>query len=193
MSSAIAVRGLGLVIFAAVSCNQLQIVGCANTRHTAFYDLLGVQVDATEQQIKKAYRKRSMEWHPDKNPGNEEEAQQKFIEIGSAFETLSDKQTRQQYDRFGIDKNSAASQPGGGGFRPGPGFRNFANFHQMFEEQMRAGGGRSFEMFFGGSRGAIEPKMCERVVEGRTIQLRCKHPQSTIQSVRFASYVSCEA
>ena len=80
-------------------------------KKTCAYKSLGVAKDATDKEIKKAYRKLAMKWHPDKNQGNEE-ATTKFQEIGCAYEVLSDPQKRQQYDQFGwTDMDSGAGNP----------------------------------------------------------------------------------
>ena len=68
---------------------------------TNYYDLLGVAKDASQSDIKKAYRKKAMKWHPDKNQNNREEAEQKFKEIGKAYNVLSDENSRRNYDQFG--------------------------------------------------------------------------------------------
>lgn len=85
----------------------------------SFYEILGVEFDATEEDIKKAYRKRASEFHPDKNPGDSE-AESKFKELGSAYQVLSDPQQRERYDlltaRFGRGrKPNAQSGPSGFG------------------------------------------------------------------------------
>lgn len=67
-----------------------------------YYDLLGVKRDASKDDIKKAYRKLAMKYHPDKNPDNKE-AEEKFKEIKTAYETLSDDNKRASYDQFGLD------------------------------------------------------------------------------------------
>ena len=65
-----------------------------------FYEILGVSKSSTADEIKKAYRKVAMQFHPDRNPGNKE-AEEKFKEAASAYEILSDPDKRAQYDRFG--------------------------------------------------------------------------------------------
>jgi molecular chaperone DnaJ len=106
-----------------------------------FYELLGVQRNATADDLKKAYRKLAMQYHPDRNPGDKE-AEQKFKEAAEAYEVLKDDQKRAAYDRFG----HAAFENGGG--RPGgaPGDFGFgAGFADIFDEM--------FGEFMGGRRG----------------------------------------
>ncbi len=66
-----------------------------------YYDVLGVKKTATEEEIKKAYRALAMKYHPDRNPGNKKEAEERFKEINEAYAVLSDKDKRRQYDQFG--------------------------------------------------------------------------------------------
>src|SRR3974390_3519632 len=92
-----------------------------------FYDILGVAKNASEDEIKKAYRKLAMKHHPDRNP-DDKTAEEKFKEAKEAYEMLSDGQKRAAYDRFGhagVDPNAG----GGGGF-PGAG----AGFNGGFAE-----------------------------------------------------------
>lgn len=101
-----------------------------------YYNILGVDKNATEEQIKKAYRKKAMEFHPDKNQGDPN-AEAKFKEAAEAYETLSDSNKRSNYDRFG----SGGNPFGGGGGNPfgGHGFNMddiFSQFGDIF------GGGR---------------------------------------------------
>ncbi len=88
-----------------------------------YYEVLGVSNDASEQEIKKAYRKMAMKYHPDKNQGNKE-SEEKFKEVNEAYEVLSDPQKRSTYDKFG----HAGFSGGGfeqGGFSGGQGFGGF--------------------------------------------------------------------
>ena len=91
-----------------------------------YYEVLGVEKDASAEAIKKAYRKAAMKYHPDRNPGNAE-AEEKFKEVGEAYEVLSDADKKARYDQFGfagVDPNYGAGQ--GGGY--GSGFGGFGDF-----------------------------------------------------------------
>src|SRR5699024_1962434 len=82
-----------------------------------YYEVLGVSKTATDEEIKKAYRKLALKYHPDYNPGDKS-AEEKFKEINEAHEVLSDPEKRKRYDQFGfagVDPNYAASQGGGAG------------------------------------------------------------------------------
>ena len=81
------------------------------------YNILGVAKTASQDDIKKAFRKLAMKYHPDRNPDNREEAEAKFKEAKAAYDILSDEQKRATYDRYGYDAVSGNSAGGGfGGF-----------------------------------------------------------------------------
>lgn len=108
-----------------------------------FYDLLGVSKSASQDEIKKAYRKLAMKYHPDKNPGNKI-AEQKFRDIAQANEILQDEQKRAAYDRYGhaAFEQNAGPNPGHSNFRGGAGAGGFSDiFDEMFGDFM--GGRRS--------------------------------------------------
>lgn len=110
-------------------------------KETKYYDLLGVPQDASESQLKSAYRKGALKHHPDKNAHNPEAAE-KFKEISTAYETLSDPQKRSMYDQFG----EAGLEQGGG---MGGGMAAEDLFAQFF------GGGGGFGGMFGGGMGGM--------------------------------------
>lgn len=74
------------------------------TNKRDYYEVLGLDKQATEEQIKKAYRKLALKWHPDKNPNNREESENKFKEISEAYAVLSDPEKRKRYDMVGFEE-----------------------------------------------------------------------------------------
>ncbi len=115
------------------------------------YEVLGVAKGATDKDIKSAYRKLALKWHPDKHKGDKD-AETKFKEINNAYETLSDNQKRQQYDTFGSVGGSGGFGGGAGGFGGSQGFGGFD-----FSGFGGGGGGGGFadifETFFSGAQG----------------------------------------
>ncbi|XP_003382633.2 PREDICTED: dnaJ homolog subfamily B member 6-like isoform X2 [Amphimedon queenslandica] len=128
---------------------------------TSYYETLGLSKNATEEEIKKAYRKLALKWHPDKNQDNVEEADKKFKEIAEAYEVLKDPEKRSLYDRYGKE---GLKQGGFGGhaaasdiFEQFFGTNDvFAAFDKMFQEM---GGGLDFgDDFFSDGRSSGRSK-----------------------------------
>ncbi|WP_314059898.1 molecular chaperone DnaJ [uncultured Vagococcus sp.] len=109
-----------------------------------YYEVLGVSKSATDDEIKKAYRKLSKQYHPDIN--KEADAEDKFKEVSEAYEILSDPQRRAAYDQYGhasTDPNYGGGGFGGGGFEGFSGGGSFGGFEDIFESFFGGGGGRS--------------------------------------------------
>lgn len=114
-----------------------------------YYEVLGISKSAGSEEIKKAYRKMAVKFHPDKNPGDHQ-AEERFKEIGEAYDILADPQKRAAYDQYGHAAFDSRSRAGGGGFG---GFHDpFDIFREVFGGGGGGAGGSIFEEFFGGGR-----------------------------------------
>ncbi len=148
-----------------------------------YYEVLGVAKNATKDEIKKAYRKLAIKYHPDKNPGDKE-AEEKFKEAAEAYDVLSDDTKRQRYDQFG---HAGVGGAAGGGFSDVNDI--FTHFGDIFGDLF--GGGASFGGFGGGSRGRA-------VRKGSNLRVRVKLNLSEIVSgtekkIKIKKKVTCTA
>ncbi len=119
-----------------------------------YYEILEVIKTSSGEEIKKSYRKLAVRFHPDKNPGDHT-AEEKFKELGEAYDILSDEQKRAAYDRYGhgaFAQGGAGARGGGGGFHD-----PFDIFREVFGASGGGAGGGIFEQFFGGAAGGQKP------------------------------------
>jgi molecular chaperone DnaJ len=127
-----------------------------------YYEVLGVQKNATEEEIKKAYRQKAIQYHPDKNPGNKE-AEEKFKEAAEAYDTLSDANKRARYDKFGHDGMEYGAENGGFNMNVEDIFSRFGNI-------FGGGFGDAFSSIFGGGNGYSQ----QYTNRGSDIRIRIK-------------------
>ena len=157
-----------------------------------FYEILGVTKTASQDEIKKAYRKTAMQYHPDRNPGDKA-SEEKFKEAAEAYEILSDTDKRAQYDRFGHQAFGAGR--GGGGFSGGAGMNMddiFSQFGDIF------GDDSPFGSFFGGGGGGGRRSSGgrNRGVRGSNLRIKIKlnyeeMAKGASKTVKVKKYVPC--
>ncbi len=135
--------------------------------------MLGIDRNASQDDIKKAYRKMSKEWHPDKHKG-EKEAETKFKEINEAYETLSDPKKKQMFDQFGHTGGGGGGAPGGfdfSGFQGG--FGDVGDISDLFENFFSGGGGRGAKKRTQGQDRSIAIEIdLKDVLEKKTVQVK---------------------
>jgi len=151
-----------------------------------FYEVLGVDKNATKEEIKKAYRKKAIKYHPDKNPGNKE-AEEKFKEAAEAYEILSNDDKRARYDQFGHAGVGGASSAG-------PDFGQGMTMEDIFEHF-----GDIFGGHFGfGGFGSSTRSRGRRVNKGSDLRIKVKLTlqeiaNGTEKKIKVTKYVPCEA
>jgi molecular chaperone DnaJ len=121
-----------------------------------YYETLGISPNASSEEIKKAYRRLAVKYHPDKNRDNSKEAEEKFKEVAEAYKILSDGEKRKIYDQYGHAGLQADIGAGGRGFT-GSDFDPFTIFNEFFGQRSSSGGGGGiFDNLFGGRTGVRE-------------------------------------
>jgi molecular chaperone DnaJ len=150
-----------------------------------YYEILGVSKSSTADEIKKAYRKVAMQFHPDRNPGDKE-AEEKFKEAAEAYEVLSDQDKRAQYDRFG---HAGVNGRGGGGAHGMNMDDIFSNFGDIFGDDI-------FGSFFGGGGGRQRSGGRTRGTRGSNLRIKLKMNYEEIakganKTVKVKKYTNC--
>jgi len=151
-----------------------------------YYEVLGVSKEASAEEIKKAYRKKAIQYHPDKNPGDKE-SEEKFKEAAEAYEVLSSAEKKQRYDQFG----HAGVGGGANGFSGQN--MNMDDIFSMFGDIFGGHFGGGFGGFGGGSRGHSQ-----RVNRGQNLRVKVKLNLQEIakgaeKKIKVKKYVSCES
>ena len=155
-----------------------------------YYEILGVERDASPEVLKKAYRKQALQYHPDRNPGDKE-AEGKFKEAAEAYEVLSDANKRARYDRFG---HAGVRNGAGGG---GAGFQDINDIFSAFSDIFGGGaGGSIFDDFFGGGGRTRQRRRAQgRRGEALRIQLPLKLEEiaeGIEKKIKVHKFVACE-
>ncbi len=145
-----------------------------------YYEILEVSRDASKDEIKKAYRKQALKYHPDRNPGNKE-AENKFKDAAEAYEVLGDDEKRSRYDRYG---HAGVEGPAGGG--------GFSNIEDIFEHFGDIFGGHFGGFGFGGSNSSRR----QRVNKGQNLRVKVKLTLEEISTgvekkIKVNKYVPC--
>ena len=149
-----------------------------------YYEVLGLQKGASDDEIKKAFRKLAMKYHPDKNPGDKE-AEEKFKEINEAYAVLSDPEQKSKYDRYGhagVDPNA---------FQGFEGFGGFEDIFNMFGGAFGGGGFGGFGGFGGGQRSRSAARKGSDIQKTMTISFEDAAFGAT-KKIKLTKYVKCK-
>lgn len=153
-----------------------------------YYATLGITKGATQEEIKKAYRKSALKYHPDKNPGDPV-AEKKFKEISEAYEVLSDEKKKGIYDQYGADALK-------GGMGGGGGFSSMEEALRTFMGAFGGGGGQDsiFQTFFGGDSGSEASSSRQGASKRMNLSLRLEEVlRGTEKEVSLTNYVHCSS
>ncbi len=160
-----------------------------------YYATLGIARGATPEEIKKAYRKKALECHPDRNQGNPK-AEEQFKAVSEAYEVLSDENRRRIYDQYGEEGLKGAGVGGAGGFPGGSG--GFSSMEEALRTFMGAfGGGRGggesvFESFFGGGSFEEEGGARKGTSKKATVKISFQEAARGVEKeLSIANYISC--
>ncbi|MBS1752045.1 MAG: molecular chaperone DnaJ [Bacteroidetes bacterium] len=149
-----------------------------------YYEVLGVSKSATADELKKAYRKVAMQYHPDRNPGDKA-AEEKFKEAAEAYEVLSDAQKKSQYDRFG---HAGVGNNRGGGFSGGMNMDDiFSQFGDVFGDDI-------FGSFFGGGRSSGRGRSTGTRGSNLRVKIKLNYEEmanGATKTIKVKKYVNC--
>lgn len=154
-----------------------------------YYEVLGVARNATPEEIKKAYRKKAIQYHPDKNPGNKE-AEEKFKEAAEAYDVLSDEKKRQMYDQYGHSMGPQGFGGAGGFSAEGFDINDFFSRHGDLNDFLNS-------MFGGGFGGATGGRRAPRQRKGGDVRIRVKLTLEDIakgvtKTLRVPTFMECQ-
>lgn len=161
-----------------------------------FYSTLGISKGASPDEIKKAYRKKALECHPDRNP-NDPKAAEKFKKVSEAYEVLSDEKKRKLYDQYGEEGLRGASM--GGGFGGHGGFSSMEEALRTFMGAFGGGGGRGespFDSFFGGGFDGGGPGSEGHAGASKKVTIRISFEEAAKgveKEVAITNYIACSS